>query len=47
MGDAPDSLGQRECKPGDNSPDGAIVNGYKKSTIRTPFSTICRWVPVK
>lgn len=47
MSDGVDSQGQRECKPGDNSPDGAIVNGYKKATVRSPFGTICRWVPIK
>jgi hypothetical protein len=31
------------CKPGDNSPDGTIVNGYKKLDVRTPFGRSCRW----
>lgn len=47
MGDVADFTGQRECKAGDNSPDGTVVNGYRKVSTRSPFGVICRWVPVK
>lgn len=44
---AADSQGVRECKAGDTSPEGAIVNGFRKVTTRSPFGAICRWIPVK
>lgn len=47
MSDAVDSQGMRDCKAGDNTPEGTVVNGYRKLTTRSPFGTICRWVPVK
>lgn len=47
MGDVADFTGQRECKAGDNSPDGTVVNGFRKVSTRSPFGVICRWVPVK
>jgi hypothetical protein len=47
MGAVADFTGQRECKAGDNSPDGTVVNGFRKVSTRSPFGVICRWVPVK
>ncbi len=47
LGDQIGGGGARECKDGDSSPEGAVVNGLKKVTTRTPFGAICRWVPVK
>jgi hypothetical protein len=47
MSDTADSQGMRDCKSGDNTPDGTVVDGYRKVTTRSPFGTICRWVPVK
>jgi hypothetical protein len=47
MSDTADSQGMRECKAGDNTPEGTIVNGFKKLTTSSPFGTICRWVPAK
>jgi hypothetical protein len=38
----------RACKPGDNSPPGTIVDGYKKTGVMTPFGPMgCSWVPNK
>jgi hypothetical protein len=39
--------GLRACVPGDNSPAGSIVDGYKKMVIKTPFGEICRWEAAK
>jgi hypothetical protein len=36
----------RACKPGDNSPPGTVVDGYKKSVVPSPFGSICRWEAV-
>jgi hypothetical protein len=36
----------RVCKPGDNSPAGSVVDGYKKTVIPTPFGNMCRWEAV-
>jgi len=47
MSDTVDSQGMRDCKAGDSTPEGTIVNGFKKLTVRSPFGTICRWVPAK
>lgn len=35
------------CDPSDTTPDGAIVDGYRKLTKRTPFSTTCVWEKVQ
>ncbi len=38
----------RACKPGDGSPSGTVVDGYKKRVIDTPFGPMgCSWVPNK
>ena len=36
----------RACKPGDNSPAGTVVDGYKKTVIPSPFGSMCRWEAV-
>ena len=35
------------CRPGDPSPPGTIVDGYKKISEATPFGPACRWVQVQ
>lgn len=35
------------CNPGDTNPAGAVVDGYRKVVIRTPFGEVCRWDPVQ
>jgi hypothetical protein len=37
----------RLCNPGDTSPSGAVVDGYRKVLTRTPFGEVCRWEPVQ
>jgi hypothetical protein len=38
----------RPCVPGDTSPPGTVVGGYKKAGTRTPFGVMgCRWEPVQ
>jgi hypothetical protein len=39
--------GIRACVPGDTSPSGTVANGYKKSSVPTPFGPICNWTPVQ
>jgi hypothetical protein len=34
----------RACRPGDNSPAGTVVDGYKKQITFSPFGATCRWV---
>ncbi|MDQ6678864.1 MAG: hypothetical protein M3Z09_16390 [Acidobacteriota bacterium] len=33
------------CTPGDTSPAGTVVDGYKKILEATPFGNACRWIP--
>ena len=35
------------CVPGDTSPSGTVVGGYKKNSVQTPFGAVCSWVPVQ
>lgn len=35
--------GIRACQPGDTSPAGAVVDGYRKLVTETPFGKSCRW----
>lgn len=37
----------RECQPGDKSPAGAVVDGYKKMVYKTVFGESCRWEKVQ
>ncbi len=39
--------GIRACVPGDTSPSGTVANGFKKSSVATPFGPICNWTPVQ
>jgi len=34
---------QRSCVPGDTSPAGTVVDGYRKNVTATPFGSICSW----
>jgi len=34
---------QRSCVPGDTSPAGTVVDGYRKNLTPTPFGSICSW----
>lgn len=35
--------GIKACQTGDNSPAGAVVDGYRKLVTETPFGKSCRW----
>jgi hypothetical protein len=38
----------RPCVQGDNSPNGTVVDGYRKTVTASPFGPIgCRWLPVQ
>ncbi len=37
----------RACVPGDNSPAGTVVDGYRKAVTASPFGSVCRWEQVK
>jgi hypothetical protein len=39
--------GFRACTPGDTTPTGSVVNGYKKVVSRGMFGDVCRWEQVK
>jgi hypothetical protein len=39
--------GIRSCTPGDTTPAGSQVNGYKKVISRGMFGDVCRWEQVK
>jgi hypothetical protein len=34
----------KSCQPGDTSPPGTVVDGYKKISENTPFGPACRWI---
>jgi len=36
----------RTCQPGDSTPPGAVVQGFRKVVSSTPFGSVCRWEPV-
>jgi hypothetical protein len=38
--------GYKVCQPNDNTPDNAVVDGFKKVSLQTPFGNACRWDPV-
>ena len=42
------SMGSKTCAANDGYPDGAVVDGYRKVNIPTPFAPVglCRWDPV-
>jgi hypothetical protein len=37
--------GFKVCVPNDSTPDGSVVDGYRKVSIPTPFGNACRWDP--
>jgi len=37
----------RYCQPGDTTPAGTIVDGYRKVVKRTPFGESCLWEKVQ
>jgi mannose-6-phosphate isomerase-like protein (cupin superfamily) len=39
--------GYRSCVPGDNSPSGTIVDGYRKVSNSSPFGVSCGWERIK
>jgi hypothetical protein len=39
--------GIRACVPGDTSPPGTVANGFRKSSVPTPFGPRCNWTPVQ
>lgn len=39
--------GIRACVPGDTSPSGTVANGFRKSSVPSPFGPICNWTPVQ
>jgi hypothetical protein len=39
--------GIKTCVPNDNTPDGTVVDGYRKVSHPTPFGPACMWEPVK
>ncbi|MBI3470132.1 MAG: hypothetical protein HY013_02095 [Candidatus Solibacter usitatus] len=41
------TAGVKACIPGDTSPAGTVVDGYKKIVTPTPFGNQCRWEAVK
>lgn len=38
---------ERGCRPGDTTPVGTVVDGYRKVVYSTPFGGNCRWVPAQ
>lgn len=38
--------GARLCIPNDSTPEGAVVDGFRKVSLATPFGMSCRWDPV-
>lgn len=39
--------GYRTCMPGENSPAGTVIAGYKKTLSQTMFGQTCRWEPAQ
>jgi hypothetical protein len=40
------TFGFKTCSTADTTPDGTVVDGFKKVTIATPFGSSCVWDPV-
>ena len=36
-------FGRRACDPNDSYPEGAVVDGWKKTSSTTPFGRACFW----
>lgn len=41
------AAGTRACQPNDSNPAGAVVDGYRKIVVPSPFGDSCRWEAVK
>ena len=39
--------GYRACVPGDDSPSGTVLNGYRKLSHSSPFGVSCGWEKIK
>jgi hypothetical protein len=39
-------FGIKTCQPNDSTPEGTVVDGYRKSSRATPFGSACYWEPV-
>jgi hypothetical protein len=39
--------GHRACQPGDASPAGTVMDGYRKTERDSPFGKMCQWELVK
>ncbi len=39
-------FGIKTCQPNDSTPEGAVVDGYRKTSKATPFGSSCFWEPV-
>jgi hypothetical protein len=37
---------ERACQPGENAPDGTVVDGWVKRTTYSPMGAVCYWEPV-
>jgi hypothetical protein len=44
---APGGPDVRACQPGDTSPAGAVVDGWRKVFVKSPFGEGCRWEPAR
>jgi hypothetical protein len=38
--------GTKTCLANDSTPDGTVVDGFRKVSLATPFGAACRWDPV-
>jgi hypothetical protein len=45
-GEEHSAFGTASCQANDTTPDGTVVNGYRKIHRRTPFGNICMWEQV-
>ncbi|MCU1326729.1 MAG: hypothetical protein JWN34_2099 [Bryobacterales bacterium] len=36
--------GVHACRPGENSPAGTVIDGFRKTITYSPFGATCRWV---
>jgi hypothetical protein len=39
-------MGIKTCQPNDSTPEGTVVDGYRKTSRATPFGSACYWEPV-
>ena len=39
--------GFRSCQPNDSNQVGAVVDGFRKVVLISPFGQTCRWEPVR